>query len=198
LPKQIHTFVDHEDMAIGYCHYQPMVMPGLLQTADYARALITGHPTLPANEVTDRVAARIERHRIFDRPAPADFTFLIHEWVVRTPTGGPKVMREQLHHLLRMGVRHNIRILMIPIANGAHVAPGGPFIFMEFANIRPVVYIEGEISGLFLEEDVEIEAYRGIMSALLDSTLDEGQSRELITRVVMDQFAAREDDHERD
>ena len=155
LPNQVQTFVRHEDMAISYFHYQPMVMPGLLQTANYARALITGHPTLPNAEVEDRVSARIERHRIFDRPAPADFTFLIHERVLRTPTGGAEVMSEQLHHLLRMSVRENILMQVIPISAGVHVAPAGPFIFMEFANIRPVVYIEGEVSGLFLEDDAD-------------------------------------------
>lgn len=181
LPKQIRTLADHEDNAIGYCQFQPLAVPGLLQTADYARAWLRRSGTVPPEEINDRVSTRMDRHRIFSKQHPADFTFVTHEWVLRTPVGGPEVMSDQLHHLLRMGVREYIEIRVIPAEVGAHAGISGPFIFMEFANIRPVVYLEGEISGLFLEESHEIRAYRHVIAKLRDVTLDEDASRELIS-----------------
>src|SRR5437763_1366940 len=85
------------------------------------------------------------------------------QWVLRLPVGGAEVMSDQLHHLLRMSVRPRISLRVVPAAVGAHAGIVGSFIFMEFAEIKPVVYLESETTASFLEEDEEITAYRRII-----------------------------------
>jgi transcriptional regulator with XRE-family HTH domain len=191
LPKQLVTLIDHENRAVTYSDIQPMLVPGLLQTGDYARAVISRIATVPADEVDDRVAARLARQSLFSRSRPARFTFYVQESVLRTPVGGPAVMSEQLHHLLRMAVRPYISLRVIPVALGAHAATAGPFIYLEFAEFRPVVYLESETSSLFLEKNEETAAYQRILGTLAETTLGEGESKKLIATVATELYADR-------
>jgi hypothetical protein len=102
-------------------------------------------------------------------------------------------MSDQLHHLLRMSVRSYLTVRVVPAPLGAHAAMAGPFIFMEFAEFRSVVYLESETSSLFLEKPEETRAYQRILGALAETALDEGQSRELIATVATELYADRED-----
>ncbi|MDQ3988315.1 MAG: DUF5753 domain-containing protein [Actinomycetota bacterium] len=123
-------------------------------------------------------------------------SFYLHEAVLRLPIGGPAVMSDQLHHLLRISVRSYLTLRVLPASLGAHAGLSGPFTLMEFADFRPVVYLDSETSSLFLEKPEEIAAYRRILGALVDTALGEGQSRELIATVATELYADREDDHD--
>ncbi|MGH3547880.1 MAG: helix-turn-helix domain-containing protein, partial [Pseudonocardiaceae bacterium] len=158
LPQQLRTLIDHENKAVTIDDFQATVVPGLLQTTDYARALIREVGMIPAEEIEDRVAARLGRQSLFGRERPARFTFFIHEFVLRLPVGGPAVMFEQLEHLLRKATRPYLTLQVVPAALGGHAAINGSFILMEFAEFRPVVYLESETSSLFLEKSEEIAA----------------------------------------
>ncbi|MGH3865796.1 MAG: helix-turn-helix domain-containing protein [Pseudonocardiaceae bacterium] len=197
LPEQLVTLIDHENRAVTYSDIQPMLVPGLLQTGDYARAVLRRIANVPAEEVDGRVAARLARRNLFSRERPAQFTFYVHESVLRTPVGGLTVMSEQLHHLLQMAVRPYITLRVIPAALGAHAATAGPFILLEFAEFQPVVYVESATASLFLEKREEIAAYRLILGTLAETTLGEGESRELIATVATELYADREDPDER-
>ena len=105
LPQQLITLIDHENKAVTISDFQPMVVPGLLQTAEYARALIQETVNVPPGEVDGRVAARLARQSLFSRDRPAAFTYYLHEFALRLPVGGPVVMAEQLEHLRRMSTR---------------------------------------------------------------------------------------------
>jgi transcriptional regulator with XRE-family HTH domain len=196
LPKQLRTYLDHEDKAIGVADYAATLLAGSLQTGDYARAVITQIVSVPTEEVDDRVAARLARSSIFSRSRKARYTFYLHEFVLRLPIGGRDVMSDQLHHLLRMSVRPYISIRVIPAEIGAHAALAGSFTFMEFAEIKPVIYLESETSTLFLEEPEEISAYRRIVSALAETALDEPQSIELIRNLAVELYGDRKDHDE--
>ncbi len=197
LPKQLVTLIRLEDQAVSYSDIQPVLVPGLLQTGDYARAVISYLANVPAAEVDERVAARLARQIVFTRDRPARFTFYLHESVLRLPVGGPVVMSDQLHHLLRMSVRPYITLRVIPGSLGAHAATAGPFIFMEFAEFKPVVYLESATSSLFLEKPEEIQAYQCILRALAQTALGEGESRELIASLATELSADREDQDDR-
>jgi Domain of unknown function (DUF5753)/Helix-turn-helix domain len=193
LPKQIRTLIDHENRAVEFADFQSTLVHGLLQTGDYAHAVISSNVELPAIEVEDRVAARLARQSLLSRSQPAKFTFYVHEFVLRLPVGGPTVMSDQLHHLLRMSVRSYLSLRVIPAAVGAHAALSGPFTLMEFTEFKPVIYLDSETSCLFLEEPQEIAAYQRILSGLADTALDEGQSRELIATLATELYPDRED-----
>ncbi|MDQ3987676.1 MAG: helix-turn-helix domain-containing protein [Actinomycetota bacterium] len=197
LPQQLVTLIDHENKAIAISDFQAMVVPGLLQTGDYARALIREAGTVPISEIEERVAARLARQSLFSRERPAQFTFYLHEAVLRLPVGGSVVMSDQLHHILRMSVRSYLTLRVVPASLGAHAAINGSFKLLEFADFKPVAYLESETSSLFLEKPEETRAYRRILGALAGTALGEGQSRELIATVATELYADREDHDDR-
>ncbi len=143
------------------------------------------------------MAARLARQSLFSRDRPARFTFYLHEAALRLPVGGPAVMAEQLQHLRRMSMRSYLTLRVVPVALGAHAAMTGAFRLMEFAEFKPVVYLESETSSLFLEKPEEIQAYRRILEALADTALGEGQSRELIATLATELYADGEDHDDR-
>ncbi len=196
LPKQLRTLIDHENKAVTIDDFQATLVPGLLQTTDYARALIREIGLTPAEEIEDRVAARLGRQSLFGRERPARFTFYIHELALRLPVGGPTVMVEQLEHLLRKATRPYLTLRVVPAALGGYAAAAGSFTFMEFAEFRPVAYLESETACLFLEKPEEMVAYRRILGLLAQTALSEGESAELIATLATDLYADREDhDH---
>lgn len=197
VPRQVGTLIDHESRASAITSFDALFVPGLVQTDDYARALFNRSGTVPAAEIEDRVVARAGRRTLFSRFDRPTFTFFIHEFVLRLPVGGREIMSEQLHHLLRMSVRSYITIQVIPAAFGAHAGSAGSFTLLESPDYKPVVYLEGETSGLFLEKPEEIAAYRNVVKSLAAAALDEGESKDLIAKLAIDLYADREDDHDR-
>ncbi|HEV7980065.1 helix-turn-helix transcriptional regulator [Amycolatopsis sp.] len=189
LPKQLETLMRLERQADSFCEFQPMVVPGLLQTPSYAQALLTGTGTLPVEEIDGRVLARMERKSLFEPPKRARFSFFLHEFALRLPVGGNEVMSEQLHHLLEMAVRFNVTIRVIPAVIGAHAAIAGQFKMMEFPEFNPVVYLDSETASLFLEEPGEIAAYRRVSETLATTALDEGESKDAIAALAVELYS---------
>ncbi|MGH3567164.1 MAG: helix-turn-helix domain-containing protein [Pseudonocardia sp.] len=196
-PQQLVTLIDHETKATTISEFQPTLVSGLLQTGEYTRALLNEAGRVPADEIDDRVAARLARQSLFSRDRPPRFTIYHHESVLRLPVGGPAVMADQLHHLQRMSRRPYLTLRVVPVALGAHAATAGSFILMEFAEFNPVAYLDSETSSLFLETPLEIEAYQGILAALAETALDEGESRELIATLATELYVDREDHDDR-
>ncbi|MGH4014371.1 MAG: DUF5753 domain-containing protein [Pseudonocardiaceae bacterium] len=112
------------------------------------------------------MAARLARQSLFSRERSVQFTFFVHEFVLRLPVGGSAVMFEQLHHLLRMSLRPYLTLRAVPAALGAHAEIAGHFTLMEFAEFKPVVYLDSQTSCLFLERPEEITAYQHILAIL--------------------------------
>ncbi|MQA08463.1 MAG: helix-turn-helix domain-containing protein [Pseudonocardiaceae bacterium] len=197
LPQQLRTLVDFEDNAECYSDFQPNMVPGLLQTGDYARALISGIGDVPEDEIDDRVAARLARQSLLSRQPAVRFVFFLHEFVLRLPVGTTEIMSEQLHHLLRLSVRTNISLRVVPISLGAHAGIAGPFMLLELIDFKPVVYLESQTASLFLEEPEEIAAYRSILGSLADTALDARQSRELIANLAVELYPDGDNSNER-
>lgn len=189
MPEQLKTLIDHESKAVEINEFEPDFVPGLLQTGDYAQALLERSATIPAVEVQDRVAARLARQSLFSRDRRPQFTFYLHEFVLWLPVGGKEVMSDQLHSLLRMAVRSYISIRIIPVAYGAHAGTSGSCRLMDFTVFKPVAYVEEQTAGHFLEDPEEIATYRKIFASLANCALDERESKELITRLAIDLYA---------
>jgi transcriptional regulator with XRE-family HTH domain len=197
LPKQIRTLIDHEKKSAAISSYEAILVPGLMQTGDYARAVISRNVNVPAEEVEDRVEARLARQSLISRDRPPRFTFFLHEFVLRMPVGSSVVMSDQLHFLIRMSVRPYITLRIVPAVAGAHAGMSGHFTLLDVRDFKPIVYLDSETSSLFLETPIEIDAYRNILAALEDTALDEGQSRSLIADVATELYADRRDDDDR-
>ncbi|MFE1414104.1 helix-turn-helix domain-containing protein [Streptomyces sp. NPDC058746] len=141
-----------ERLATAVYDYGSTLIPGLLQTADYARAVIRGgSPTAPAEHVDNLVAARVERTRLLGDPETPEMWVVLHEAVLRTAVGGPVVMAAQLRHISLCVRAHRSTVQVVPFSAGAHGVLDASVRIMEFADAPDVVYTEGPHAGQLLD-----------------------------------------------
>lgn len=180
----IRTLVSHEEHATAIAVFQANVVPGLLQTSDYARSLTVEMGNRPdPDKLDEQVFARLSRQAILTRPRVL-FRFFLHEFVLHLPVGGSRVMSGQLHQLVRLSAQRNVVIRVVPASLGGHPASAGHFQLMESDYYQPVVCIESESTSLYLEEPREIETYRRVLCGLESRALDEANSQELIADLI--------------
>jgi hypothetical protein len=153
-----------------------MVIPGLLQTDEYARAVLRGFPTIARDEIEERIAARRARQVILSRERPPVFESIITESALRCPVGGPIVMAGQLRWLVERGKRPHISIQVLPTSIGAHAGMAGPFIIMDFRGVPSIVHLENQTSSLSLEEKPETCSYRMVYEQLNEDALSQEDS----------------------
>jgi hypothetical protein len=162
LPPWFRIAVGLEEAATLIRAYEPQVVPGLLQTRDYIRAISTASFPAAADEETGRrVALRLARQELLTRPGAPDYWVVLEETVLRRPVGGPDVMRAQLAHLIDAARRPNITIQVIPFAAGWHPALYGMFNTFRFPGqeLPDVVYSEGLTSAYYLNKPDETARY---------------------------------------
>lgn len=149
---------DFEAEASAIRTYEPQVVPGLLQTPDYAEALLRGGQAHEDDAIASRVDARMQRQQILHRHEPPEYWAIIDEAALRRVVGSPEVMRAQIDHLARMATRHGVTIQILPYDAGAHAANMGALVLMDYAEpIDPsLAYVETYAASLFLEEPAEL------------------------------------------
>jgi hypothetical protein len=180
------TQIALEEDATTIINFEPVVVPGLLQTTSYARAVIsTAVLDVTPRQVEARVAARMARQAILTKPDPPQLITILDEAVLHREVGGRAVMARQLRQLIDTVTTHpNVTILVIPFTAGAHAATEGPFAIIEFGPDPGAVLLEGKTADLFLEEDDEIAAYQDTASRLQQSALGADDSVALIEQVL--------------
>lgn len=155
---EIIRFWGYEASASWIGELELLVMPGLLQTPAYTRALIRDGHGVAEDRLERFVQSRRERQRILDRARPPELTFLLDETVLQRAIGGVDVMQAQLRHLLRMAQRPGIRVRVLPLRLGAHAGLRGPFVLLRFAadNDPDIVYIENRRGDSIFENDAAV------------------------------------------
>lgn len=138
--------------------WEPLLIPGLLQTANYARAVLSGEPGVNEAQVNEALEARLQRQALFKRPTPPIFAALIDEGVLHRPIGGPHVMREQLQHLLTMMANPRITVQVIPLDVGATTGLLGAFMIAQVPGASDTAYIETTTHGQVTDRSDDIEA----------------------------------------
>ena len=187
LPPWFEAYIGLEAEAIRQRDFQSMVIPGLFQTEDYARAVLRAAPNAGSAEAVDRqVALRMERQAILNQASPPDLWVVLSESVLRVQVGGPDVMRSQLRRLVDLAERANITLQVLPFTTAALVHPVSPFTILEFPESADptVVYLEHLTGSLFLEREDEVRRYTVIFDHLRAEALGTSQSVELIARVA--------------
>jgi transcriptional regulator with XRE-family HTH domain len=179
------TLIEHEKNASAIHDYCPLVLPGLLQTESYARALFRAAGHFDHDGVDLRVGVRLARRNLLRRESGVDLRFFISEQVLRTTLGSPQVMNEQLLHMLLVSSRPWCTVRVIPASFALGIL-GSQFRIMEFRNHLPVVYLETQSHNLYVEDPGDVRMYRDCLRKLREVALDEGRSRKLLATLAND------------
>ncbi|MFF0527384.1 helix-turn-helix domain-containing protein [Nocardia amikacinitolerans] len=194
IPKHFDLFVGLEASAKRLVSYQNALLPGLLQTVEYRRAMTwVDTPLMPTAEVERRMtvfAHRKVRLTGVDNPLVVDA--ILDECLLHRAIGGPAVMADQLSHLASLSELPNVSVRIVPKSAQAYVGLSvGPFVILEFprhptAHLTepPVVYIQGHTGALYLEKAEEVRQYQQIHSDLQRSALDEADTRSLMLQIA--------------
>jgi transcriptional regulator with XRE-family HTH domain len=182
----IAALVGLEDAAATIRTYQPLLVPGLLQTEEYAsfvlRAIFPDRP----GEADRRTEFRMARQALLTQMDPPQFWAVLDEAVLRRHVGGRHILRRQLEHLRSMASRPNITVQVLPFESGEHAAMDGGFAIVEFPeSVDPdFVYLEHTTSDLYIEEAQAVRRYSLLFDRLLERSLSEAATKRLLARLA--------------
>jgi transcriptional regulator with XRE-family HTH domain len=160
LPAFFRDFALIEMDAVSRSSYDPQLVPGLLQTEDYARAVFEGRcPPLEENVVEQQVEARLNRQRLLTRYPPVNCSFVIDEAVLRNPLGSRETMREQIGQLLTQGRLRNVEIQVMPLRSGFHPGLNGPMVLIETEEHQHFGYFESQGIGHVVSDRAELSSF---------------------------------------
>ncbi|KAA2252130.1 helix-turn-helix domain-containing protein [Solihabitans fulvus] len=185
LPQLWRALIEFEAKAARIHDYQSLVVPGLLQTGEYCRALIEGlDKTLSDGELDNLVAARMARQTLLTRANAMQYLAVISEDALRQDIGAPGVMLRQIRHLLSAAERPNITVRVVPRGIGVHVGLRGPFIILEFADEPHLVHLENQDTAMFLDEEPDLSAYRVAFRNILGVSLAPAATAERLAMIA--------------
>jgi len=189
LPKWFELYIGLEKAASVIRTYEVQFVHGLMQTEEYARAVILiANAHAPAEEIDRRVSIRMKRQRLLTQPDAPQLWAVLDEAALRRPLGGPQVMRAQLEHLLQLTDLPNVTLQIVPLCAGPHAAGGGPFTILRFPapDLPDLVYLEQLSSALYLDQPDDIAGYLAVMDRLCVQA-DTGPSSQDMLRALLKQ-----------
>jgi transcriptional regulator with XRE-family HTH domain len=196
VPDYLDLYVGLEGVATEFAWFEAELVPGIFQTADYSRTIITAdHPEENTAEIERRVQLRLARQPILRRPInQPEFQVAIRESVLRCPVGGPEVMAVQLHRLVEVSELPNVSLRVLPFAAGFHLGMlAGAFVILRFPlngggaeSEPPTVYSDLFTGALYLDKPREVERYDRAFAEIWEASRDEVSSRDLIRQAAED------------
>lgn len=189
LPDNLSRFVAFEQDASEVRSFETTLVHGLLQTEDYARAVLSALSTADP-EATDRlVEFRMRRQeRLYVDEEPLKIHLILDEAVLYRPVGGEQVMRAQLNRLLADAQRPNITIQVLPFSVGAHRSVDGSFLVLAFpdSDDNDLVYAESHLGQLYLEKQHDVDVYKQIFDVLVERCMSVEQSVKFVAKLLLD------------
>ncbi|WIX79810.1 helix-turn-helix transcriptional regulator [Amycolatopsis carbonis] len=193
LPSSWKDLIRFEDEATSIRNYESLVLPGLAQTPDYARALLRGGDAkLAEAELENLVAARVTRQLILGRHNAPRVQLMVDEMILQRPIGSEEIMHAQLRHLIQLGQRSNVTLQVVPIKAGAHPGLRGPFVLLEFAAEPTLAHVESRGTSSFLEKDDQVHSLKAAWSDIGRVALSHGDSARLIADMIGEPTPAEE------
>ncbi|MFD8801090.1 helix-turn-helix domain-containing protein [Streptomyces atroolivaceus] len=190
-PDHFAEAAEAERLATTIREYSPLLIPGLLQTEAYARAVFRAYqPTATEDVIDDLVVARLERAQLLADPTTPLLWVVLDEAVLRRHVGEPGTMAQALQHVATLVHKHRAIVQVLPFAAGAHTAMGGGLKLMAFSDAPPLAYLDGLGSGQLLDEPPLVRKYELAYDLLVASALSPGDS------LAMIQSVAEDDSHE--
>ncbi len=181
LPPKFQTFLAYEEEAVDARNFEPTLIPGLLQTEAYARAVVSVGQAPTADVIGQRVRARLKRQELLTRAAkPLKLHAIVSEAALLVEVGTPEVMREQLMHLIETTRQKQVTMQVLRFAAGAHMADHGAFVIMSFEEGPPLGYIDTLGGSLFLESPDDIRRLVTVYDHLRELAMSPAESAKLI------------------
>jgi transcriptional regulator with XRE-family HTH domain len=180
------TYVGLEAEAASIRNYDTDIIPGLLQIEEYARAVIAAEPNFSPVTIERSVEARVRRQELLKRDNTPLFHYIVDEAALRRPIGGPAVMRAQLARIAEVAILPKVTFQVIPLSVGAHPGLDGNFVILELGSptVNDVVYVEGAVGNIYLENAADLERYKRIFSRLQTVALDPESSAAMLERIA--------------
>jgi transcriptional regulator with XRE-family HTH domain len=186
-PEHFSEVAEAEAQATAIREYTPLLIPGLLQTPAYARAVNCAYdPTAPKETIDEWVNGRLERGRLLDHPTKPLLWAVLDEAALRRETGGRTVMAEALRHIAALARRGRVMMQVLPLSAGAHAAMQGAMKLMEFEDAPPLVYYEGVRTGRMEDDPATVAQLRFTFDLLVASALSRENSLALIETLAQD------------
>lgn len=190
VPDWFRNFVGLESDASEIDGYDSELVPGQLQTAEYAEAVIlAARPNATRADLTQRVTFRRERQERLVGNTPPRLHFVLNEAVLRRPVGTPEAFAGQLDYLAEMARLPHVDLQVLPFSSGPHAAMGQTFTVVRFPGDEAgldFVYLENDRGALYLERPADVEAYRTIFNQLAAAALTNGETRQFLAKVRAD------------
>ncbi|GED85707.1 hypothetical protein TNCT6_27920 [Streptomyces sp. 6-11-2] len=175
----------HSERAVSIREYAAHVVPGLLQTETYARAVLSVGRTLNNQEqLEERITARLERQERLSAPGRPEMWVILDEAVLRRPVGGQTVMREQLERLLEVASESHVTVQVLPFDQGEHDAMGGSLTVLTMPDESEVAYTEGAHYGQLIEDSAEVRSFTLTYDRLRAAALPPLMSLDMIRSVM--------------
>jgi DNA-binding XRE family transcriptional regulator len=193
LPNWFKIFVGLEGLAVAEFAYESLLLPGQLQTPDYAAALLVGNLRVPPMDAPQVVRARMARQRLTDETNPLRFRAVIEEYVLDRIVGGPHVMRAQLEHLLALMKRQNVEIHLMPVDVAVHDGLDGDFLLLDFDEAQSIGYIEYPTGAIYVQDQDEVRAYTLAADRLCAAALPVAETAEAIAARIEKLSTSTED-----
>ncbi|GAA2270120.1 MULTISPECIES: helix-turn-helix domain-containing protein [Kitasatospora] len=185
LPTHVQDFMAAEEDAIAVQAFESLLIPGLLQTEGYARALLGGHCPPPDEDIVEeRVAFRLKRQEKLTRRPPALFSFVIYEAALQTGVGGREVMKQQLQHLLTAGELRNLSVQVLPSGSTVHVGLTGPFYLLETSTHEQLAYVEGQQTHAIYSDRKSVNALTQRYGMIRMQAMTVEESARLISKLA--------------
>ncbi|MBZ9642940.1 helix-turn-helix transcriptional regulator [Streptomyces sp. PSKA30] len=185
LPRFFQDFASIEVDAVSRFSYDPLLVPGLLQTEAYARALFMAHcPALEDEVIEFHTEARLSRQQLLTRSPIVELSFVIGETALTNPVGGDEVMREQLRHLAVLAELRNVSVQVMPAAYGFHPGLNGGFVVLETAEHRQIGYVESQEVGSVVTDPAQVSVFSLRYGKLRSQALTPKESARLLGRLA--------------
>jgi hypothetical protein len=189
LPNWFQSYLGLEAAASLIRTYEVQFVPGLLQTADYARSVVLlGHGRAKAEEIDRRVDLRMRRQKILDRPEAVQLWAVIDEAVLRRPVGSRSTMRGQIQALIDATQRQSVHLQVLPFQVGGHSAAGGAFSILRFPDqeLPDIVYVEQLSSALYLDKRDDVDVYLQVIERISVTALTPALTAEALDKLIKD------------
>jgi transcriptional regulator with XRE-family HTH domain len=187
VPDWFQVYVGLEEAAALIRIYEVQFVPGLLQTEDYARAVVMqGAPSLSPEEIDSRVAVRMGRQKLFSRENPARLWAIVDEAALRRPIGSRDVLAGQINRLIDATSESNITLQVMPFKHGGHAAEGGAFTIMRFpeADLPDMVYMEYLTGAHYIDKPDDVELYAAVMERLSVAGTSPEKTRDILGDIL--------------